>query len=144
MKRLTAIFLFMVMLLSAAVSIADETFSIVRHYTLNINGNSGQLVSGKGGKVFDFDSFTVDLYLDEEGKNGYYIETSCVDGIFLTSGMDKIRILDSMGKLRIVFGSGENIPVEWDEDNQSVWIQFSRGWFRLQLVPSFDMYTDWK
>jgi len=145
MKKLLAVILILALLLPAAAALADtNSFYIVKHYTLNINGNSGQLVAGKGGKVFEFDSFTVDLYLDAEGKNGYYMETTCMDGLFLSNGTYSCRVADTMHGPRLVLSSGENLAIEFDDENDSVWLQFARGWFRLQLAPSFDMYSDWK
>ena len=144
MKKLIAVILILALLLSAAAALSEgESFRIVRHYSLFIDGRAPQIYTAKGGKLFDFDSFTVDIYLDEEGTNGYYIDTTCTDGLFLTSGMDKIRVMDKWGQLLIIFGNGENIPIEWDEDG-SLWLQFSRGWFRLQQVTGFDVSADWK
>lgn len=145
MKRLFTIILLLVLLLPAAAALAeDEPFHISKHYSLFIDGTSGQLNAGKGGRTFDFDSYTVDLYLSEDGRTGYLIETTCDSGFFLNSGMIKVKIGTVRGTTLLVYENGDHIEVEPEEDGQAIWIHFSRGWFRLQLVPSFDMYTDWK
>lgn len=142
MKKLIALILFLALAVPA-ISLADEPLYIDKHYSLFINSHEGLFVSGKGGKIFTFDSYTLDLYLCSDQKTGYMIETTYADGIFLNSGMAKVSLVDFRGTLRIVDDAGNNFPVEWDENGRDLWVSLDRGNFRMHLIDPIDGSADW-
>ena len=142
MKKLIVLILFLALAVPA-ISLADEPLYIDKHYTLFINSHEGLFVSGKGGKIFTFDSYTLDLYLCSDQKTGYMIETTYADGIFLNSGMAKVSLVDFRGTLRIVDDAGNNFPVEWDENGRDLWVSLDRGNFRMHLIDPIDGSADW-
>ena len=142
MKKLLTIILAVALILPAA-ALADDPY-IVRHYTLHIDGVRANSSSGKGGSaVFDFDSFTADLYLTADLEHGYYMETTSASGIFLNSGMTQVRLVEVGGNLYLADGAGNNRPAKYDEAGD-LWINYGRGFYRFQLVEPFSVYSDWK
>lgn len=142
MKKLIVLILSLALAVPA-ISLADEPLYIDKHYSLFINSHEGLFVSGKGGRIFTFDSYTLDLYLCSDQKTGYMIETTYADGIFLNSGMAKVSLVDFRGTLRIVDDAGNNFPVVWDENGRDLWVSLDRGNFRMHLIDPIDGSADW-
>ena len=143
MKKLLTLILILALALPA-LAIADDPLYIDKHYSLFINSHDGQFVSGKGGRIFTFDSYTLDLYLCSDQKTGYLIETTYVDGIFLNSGMSKVSLVDIGNKTMLVYENGDNMEIERDENGRDLWIKMSRGLFRMVLIDPIDASADWR
>lgn len=142
MKKLVTIILILALLLPAA-SLADD-LCIARHYTIHIDGTSPALRTQYGSRLFDYDSFTMDLFLTNDLVNGYMFQTQYTSGIFLNSGMIQCKIATVMDQKYLVNGSGDNFPIMEDDESDDLWINFGRGYFRMHLVDIFNSGTDWK
>lgn len=143
MKKLITIIMILALTLPA-LALADDPMYIDKHYSLFINSHDGQFVSGKGGRIFTFDSYTADLFLSSDGKTGYLIETTYVDGIFLNNGMSKVSLVEIGNKTALVYENGDNIEIERDENGRDLWMKMSRGFFRMRLVDPVDASEDWR
>lgn len=143
MKKLISLLLILVLALPA-LALADDPMYIDKHYSLFINSHDGQFVSGKGGRIFTFDSYTADLFLSSDQKTGYLIETTYVDGIFLNGGMSKVTLVEIGNKMALVYENGDNIEIERDENGRDLWMEMNRGFFRMRLVDPVDASVDWR
>ena len=142
MKRLITIILILAMIVPAA-AVADAVY-IARHYAIHIDATAPSLMTPTGGRLFDYDSFTMDLYLANDLENGYMFQTQYASGIFLNSGMIQCKIATIQDKKYLVNGSGDNYPIMDDDETGDLWIDFGRGFFRMHLVDTFSAGTDWK
>ena len=142
MKKLTALLLILALAMPAA-ALAEDLY-IVKHYTLHINAVLANASTGKSDtRLFDYDSFTADIYLTSDPGHGYYFETKCVAGIFVNSGMIPVRFVDIGNGMRMADGGGNSWPFKYDEEADEVWIDYGRGYFRFQPVDVFSIYEDW-
>lgn len=141
MKKLIVIILFLSLILPAA-ALADDTFRIAEHYTVLIDNCVMDARGPKGDKIFtDFDSKTIDLYLASDGVSGYYIETTCLYGTFINSGMCKVKKIDLNGQQLLVDDAGNSISMKTDEDG-TVWISIGLLYVRMQKIDNFSAYYD--
>ena len=67
MKKLITIILILALALPAlALAESDGPLYVNKHYTMHLDSHENGFVSGKGGRIFTFDSYTLDLYLMTE------------------------------------------------------------------------------
>ena len=142
MKKLITAILILALLLPAAA--LAEDLCIARHYAIHIDGTSPALKTQNGGRLFDYDSFTMDLFLTNDLVNGYMFQTKYISGVFLNSGMIQCKIATVQDQKYLVNGSGDNFPIMEDDESDDLWINFGRGYFRMHLVDIFKSGTDWK
>lgn len=138
MKKLITIVLILAMLLPAAA--CSESLRVVRHYSLLIDSAT---TASNSGNMFDFDSLTVDLFITSDENLCYYIETTCIAGIFVSGGAVACRMIERGDTMMLVDESGNSRPIRKDESSGDLWIDIGRGFFRMRLVEPFDIYSDW-
>ena len=140
MKRLIII----IMILSIAfqmVAVA-ETKSITTHYAVLFNSN--YFISGKGEQQFEFDSLTIDVYLTENGIDGYMQITRFASGIFLNANMKPIQLVDLYDGMYLVDSSGYYYSIKKDENDDSLWIQYANHYFKMTRMDPISTYEDWQ
>jgi len=142
MKKLITMILILALALPA-LALAEDEYYITDHYALHINDHSGNSTAVNGGRMFDFDSMTVDLFITSEQGTAYLITTTCTSGVFLSSGVQKVRIVTIGDQSLIVNDSGDSMSLDWDEDGD-LWIDFGLSYFRMQHVKNMDAYNDRK
>ena len=142
MKKLITLILILALALPA-IALADDPFRITKHYSLHIDTYAGDAMTAKGGKVFDFDSETYDLYLASDGTTGYLISTTCTAGLFINSGMAKVSVVDLNGQMFLLDDAGNHRNIMYDEDGD-LWIDMGFHYFRMQLVDHVSIYEDMK
>ena len=143
MKKLISVLLILALLLPLA-ALADD-FYIARHFTLHINAHTDETHAVKGGSMFkDFDSLTMDLFLSADGKSGYMLETQCVSGLFVSSGVYQVSLVTIAGRDYLLDNTGDRYPVAFDENGSDLWLTTSLGTFRFHLVESMNPLTDWQ
>ena len=146
MKKLITLLLILALALPASTLAESEgPLYVEKHYSLHIDSHDNGFNYGNGsGRLFTFDSYTLDLYLMSDQKNGYLMETTCIDGIFLSSGTQEVKLVDFNGQLRIVYAGGNYFNAEWDENGEDLWITLERGDFRMQPVAKAHYSNDWR
>ena len=146
MKKLITLLLILAMALpAAALSESDGPLYVEKHLSLFIDSHDNGFNYGNGsGRLFTFDSYTLDLYMLSDQKTGYLMETTCIDGIFLSSGTQEVKLAEINGKLRIVYTGGNYFNAEWDENGEDLWITLDRGSFRMQPAKKAHYSNDWR
>ena len=140
MKKLITLILILALALPA-LALADDAFRITKHYSMHIDSYAGDAMPPKGGKMFDFDSETVDLYLASDGTTGYLISTTCTAGLFINSGMAKVSVVDLNGQMFLLDDAGNHRNIRYDEDGD-LWIDMGLHYYRMHLVDHVNMYRD--
>ena len=145
MKKLITIILILALALPAlALAESEGPLYVEKHYSLHIDSHDNGFNYGNGSRLFTFDSYTLDLYLMSDQKNGYLMETTCIDGIFLSSGTMEVKLVDFNGALRIVYSGGNYLTAEWDENGEDLWVTLDRGAFRMHPVAKAHYSNDWR
>ena len=144
MKRFFCLILVLVLL--PIVSLADEAdlnaYRITEHYSLLIDGQT--ITSAKGGKMFDFDSLCIDLYLTES-HDVAYLSVTIVDSFLRRSSNLQRVTVRSYGDI-IYFSDeyGFYMTGQRDENGEGYWINYIGRSFLLRPVSKFSVYSDWK
>ena len=141
MKKLIALILILVLALPAA-SCADG-FYVAYHYSMHIETCSPENSFIQSSRIFDFDSKTIDLYLDQNKEQGYIVESTCYGGRLLFTGPFEAEIRNA-GGLCLMFNLGTRYPVEFDESSGDLFLDFGSGLIRMHLVETFNIYEDRK
>ena len=140
MKKLITI----ILILALALAESEGPLYVEKHYSLHIDSHDNGFNYGNGSRLFTFDSYTLDLYLMTDQKTGYLMETTCIDGIFLSSGTMEVKLVDFNGALRIVYSGGNYLTAEWDENGEDLWVTLDRGAFRMHPVAKAHYSNDWR
>ncbi|MBQ1789367.1 MAG: hypothetical protein II008_04250 [Oscillospiraceae bacterium] len=145
MKKLLSLLLILALALPAlALAESSEPLYVNKHYAMHLDSHENGFASGKGGRIFTFDSYTLDLYLMTDQKTGYLLETTCIDGVFLSSGTMEVKMVDFNGTLRIIYSGGNYLTAEWDENGEDLWITLDRGTFRMRPIEIINASNDWR
>ena len=136
MKKLFCLLLVLVLL--PVVSLADPRI-IYAHYAFFMDDESSR--TPKGGKVIDYDSLCLDLFILEGGKECYLTSVRSFSGIVIT-GTTNASITERDGLLYLSDQSGNYLTAYYDENGEDIWLQYENHYFRLRPVPVFSMYTD--
>ena len=145
MRKLITIILILALAMPAlAMAESKGPLDVEKRYSLHIDSHDNGFNYGNGSRLFTFDSYTLDLYLMTDQKTGYLMETTCIDGIFLSSGTMEVKLVDFNGALRIVYSGGNYLTAEWDENGEDLWVTLDRGAFRMQPVAKAHYSNDWR
>ena len=128
MKKLLVIALVLSLLLPASV-FADD-YRVAKHYALQLD----QVHTGYNTNPLSFTSLTIDLFIMSDDATVYYLESQCVSGIFLCNGVRKMRLERLGDELMIVDGLGNYRMLKEDEETEELWIDFGRGFMKMQLI----------
>ena len=136
MKKLICVLLIVFFLPAVA---SAERVTIKQHYSLFID--SPGAMGGREAK-FGFDSLCIDLYLMSDDSSAYICISRCEDGFFLTSGIQKLSLIQKEGFLRLVEDNGQYFDIVNEEDNDSLWISYNNTQYRLIPVQTFSALND--
>ena len=118
-----------------------DRVALSEHYALFISGDAG--MAGKG-SLFEFDSFSADLYILDDGEKGYFCTSKCFSGLFITSGMVSVTLTDQDGVLYIVDNNGNYYTAIRDENGADLWIDIEGYTFRMRPVQDLSYFEDVK
>ena len=144
MKRFFCLFA-LVLLLSpcaladAYIKVNTYDLPVKSHYSVVIDGTVSY---GKDGRVFDFDSLCIDLYLTESEDTAYLQIFSVTDRLIHNTGMTKVSVYREGN--RAYFAASDGLYVIGEYDESDIWIDYRGLSFRLRPVYDFSPYSDWK
>lgn len=147
MKRFFC-FLFVLVLLpvfslaDAYIKVETQDRPVTAHYSVFVDGTISS--SGKGGKLFDFDSLCIDLYLTDSEDYAYLLISNCTDHLIYSSGLAKVSVYRDGNRAYFCNSSGLYVIGEYDENGTDIWIDYHGRSFRLSPVYEFSSYSDWK
>lgn len=144
MKRFFCLILVLVLL--PVVSLADESalnaYRITEHYSLLIDGQT--ITSPKGGKMFDFDSLCIDLYLTESHDVAFLSVTIVNSSLRRSSNLQRVMVQSYGDTIYFSDEYGFYMTGQRDENGNGYWINYVGRSFLLRPVSEFSVYSDWK
>lgn len=147
MKRFICLFFVFSLLTSFAcaeayIKINPSDPVATAHYSVFVNGDSATV--GKGSRLFEFNSLSIDLYLTESEEEAYLLIACCNDHIMHSSGFLQVSVVKDGTSIYFMNSSGLYLMGEWDENGTDLWLNYSGRSFRLRPTEKFSVYSDWK
>ena len=144
MKRFYCLIL--ALLLLPVISLADESdlnaYRITEHYSLLIDGQT--ITSPKGGRMFDFDSLCIDLYITESHDIAFLSVTIVDSFLRRSSGLQRVTVQSYGNTIYFSDEYGFYMTGQRDENGDGYWINYVGRSFLLRPVSKFSAYSDWK
>lgn len=147
MRRSLSLLVVLILLCSFSSALSESSIdqtlyilSIKDHYSVFVDGTTAS--SGKG-RLFDFDSLNIDLYLTNNENYCYLCITEISDGIITTTHLIRATIETLSDRMYLSYNN-LYLVARRDENGSDIWIDYKGRSFRLRPSQPFSVYEDWK